>query len=147
MMPARDAKAQATLLQTARIMWMAFLVAGCGFVALSHIIRNAQPQPAPSQGFVWALAVVGVVDVVIFGALRRSLLARSWEQSNGRQVVAARETWLKAQLLGFASAMSIVLFGFVLHLLGAQPPWISTVFFVAGLLSLAVYRPRPIESL
>jgi len=145
MTPAPDAKVQATLLQTARTTWMAFLVAGCGFAALSHIIHNPQPRPAPSQGLIWAIALVGVVDVVVFGVLRRSLLARSREQSNGRQVVTGRETWFKAQILGFASAMSIVLFGFVLHTLGARPAWISIAFFAAGLLIMAAYRPQPAE--
>jgi hypothetical protein len=127
-------------------MWMAFLIAGCGFVALSHMIRNAQPQPAPSESIIWAIAVVGSVDVVILGVMRRSLLAKSLEQTDRNQVVTGRETWLRAQLLGLASAMSIVLFGFVLHTLGARPAWISTAFFVAGLLIMAAYRPQPPES-
>jgi hypothetical protein len=142
MTPSPEAKSQDKLLQTGRMMWIFFLIAGCGFFALSRVIHNTQPGPAPSRVFVWAIAAVGVADVVILGLIRRSLLAKSGQQSAQNQAVTARQTWLSAQMLGFASAMSIVLFGFLLHTLGVRPAWIPVAFFIAGLLIIAAYRPR-----
>jgi MFS family permease len=147
MIPAPGARPQSLPPQTVRLLWLAFLCGACAIIAIAHFLSRPPSQPVPAPIFVYALTGVATVDIVFFGIFRRSLLERSRARSRRGEAAQAQATWALAQILGFAAAMSVVLFGFVLHLLGAQPPWISTVFFVAGLLNLAVYRPRPIESL
>jgi hypothetical protein len=86
--------------------------------------------------------LVAAVEIAFFATFRRTLLAKSREQARRGEAAVALKIWTLAQVLGLASAMSIVLFGFVLGLIGAPPPWISTAFFVAGIINLAVYRPQ-----
>lgn len=130
------------LFQTARMMWVMFPCAACAIIACAYRIGTPHPEHIPAPSLSWTFAAIAAVDFVVFGILRRSLLARSQEQSTRGEPVAAQATWLKAQMLGFAGGMSIVLFGFVLHLMGARPAWISIIFFVAGLLNLVAYRPQ-----
>jgi hypothetical protein len=125
-------------LSTARIVWLAFLVAACGFILLAHAIRPV-PSTTPAPAFKWILAAVAAVDIVVIGLIRRSLMERS---SRG-EAAAAKAGWSVAQMMGFASAMSIVLFGFLLSMM--REGWFSTAFYVAGLLLLASYWPQPAE--
>lgn len=133
-------------LQFARLMWMMFLGSGCAFIALSHIVRPPQPQANLPQAFVWAIAAVGAVDIVLVASLRRKLLTMAQEQQQRGEAELAKGRWMTAQVYGFAGGMSIVLFGFVLHTMQAQPGWIITVFFIVGLLNLAAYRPQSLEN-
>ncbi|HEX4037324.1 MAG TPA: hypothetical protein VHX37_04625 [Acidobacteriaceae bacterium] len=132
-------------LQTARFIWVAFLFAACAFIWISLIVRP-RPQPAPPVALSWAFAAIGAVDIVLIGAIRRKVLAQSQERSMRGDSDAAQAAWSVAQLLGFAAALSIVLFGFVLSIMGASPPWTSVAFYIAGLLILLGYRPRPLET-
>jgi MFS family permease len=128
--------------QAARIMWVAFLCAASGIIALAHFVPRPQSQPIPAPAFIYAITGVAMADLAILGIVRRNLLERSRTLSERGEATAGQAAWAVAQTLGLASAMSIVLFGFVLHTLGARPAWISTAFFVAGLLLMAAYRPQ-----
>ena len=132
-------------LQTARLIWVAFLFAACGIAFIARIL-TPPPQPTPAAALSWILAAIGAVDIGFIGALRGKILARSEEQSMRGEKAAAQAAWTVAQLLGFASAMSIVLFGFVVKMLDARPPWSSAAFFVVGLLLLVGYSPRSPET-
>ncbi|MGA8108745.1 MAG: hypothetical protein WBD46_16520 [Acidobacteriaceae bacterium] len=132
-------------LQTARLIWAAFLCAACCIVFIARIL-TPPPHPTPAAALSWILAAVGAVDIVFIGALRSKILARSQEQSMRGEKAAAQAAWTVAQVLGFAAAMSIVLFGFVFRMLDARPPWFSAAFFVAGLLLLVGYYPRSPET-
>jgi hypothetical protein len=129
-------------LQGARIIWLTFLCAACGFILVAHLLHRPQGQVIPPPGISWALAAVGAVEIVFFGTFRRSLLARSRNKAQEGDTGRAQAIWAMAQVYGFASALSIVLFGFVLSMVGAPPPWMSAAFFVAGLINIAVYRPQ-----
>jgi hypothetical protein len=129
-------------LQAARIMWLVFLCAAGGIIVLAHMTRRSQPPTAPAPVFSRLIAAVAAVDIVVIGLIRRSLLQKSQEQVQRGDAAAGQINWSKAQALGFASGMSIVLFGFVVGMVGARPEWLSTAFYVAGLLILVAYRPQ-----
>jgi divalent metal cation (Fe/Co/Zn/Cd) transporter len=140
--PAGSSSRQRQVLQTARVMWVAFLCAACGFVALSYRVQPPHPEHVPAPYLSLAFAIVAAADAAILGAIRRSRLAKSQEQARQGDAAQAQVSWLSAQVLGLASALSIVLFGFVLRMIGARPAWTSIAFFAAGLLIMAAYRPR-----
>jgi hypothetical protein len=134
-------------LRVARIMWITFLCWAVADIAIARFRLKPHANAAPSSSLSWAFAAIGALDIVIIGAIRRNALSRSENQAERGETAAAKQSWFSAQVLGLAGGFSIVLFGFVLYLLGAPPAWISTAFFVAGLLNLALYRPRLPESL
>jgi hypothetical protein len=129
-------------LRTARIVWVVFLVAACWFIVIAHVMHHP-PSASAVPSFKWILAAVGAADIVIIGSMRRNLLARSQEQTGRGETAPAQASWFLAQILGFATAMSIVLFGFVLSMM--VQGWFSTAFFIAGLLLLVSYWPQPAE--
>jgi hypothetical protein len=133
-------------LQGARTMWLIYLCSACGFILFAHLLHKPHPHVAPRPAISWAIAAVGVVEIVFFAYFRRTLLAKSQGKRQMGETAAGQSLWALAQLYGFASALSIVLFGLVLSVIGAPPPWISTAFFVAGIVNLAVYRPQLAES-
>jgi len=142
MMPQRGASPQGFSLRNARIIWSCFVVAACWFMLIAHFMRHVSPT-APAPAFKWVLLAVGAVDIVVIGAIRRNFLEQSRDKAARGETVAARAAWSVAQMMGFASAMSIVLFGFVLSMMVAG--WFSTIFYGAGLLLLVGYRPQPAE--
>jgi hypothetical protein len=146
MIPAGKAKSSAMMLQTARLMWAMFLCSAFGFAVMTYFLLKPQPHPAPAPTFGYAIAGVAAVDLVIFAFLRGNLLERSLECSERGAAEDARAIWMKAQLLGLASAESVVLFGFILHQLSARPSWLTAIFFVVGIFLMAVYRPTLPES-
>lgn len=145
MIPAPGTEPQSLPPQTVRFLWIAFLCGACGIIAIAHYLPKPQSQPVPAPIFVCAIAGVATVDLVFFGIFRRSILERSRAQSE-RWETTALASWALAQILGFASAMSIVLFGVVLSLMGARPPWVPTAFFAAGVLTLVAYYPQFAET-
>jgi hypothetical protein len=131
-------------LRTARIIWLCFLLAACSFIWIAHVMPQSRtPKPTPAPTFKWILAAVAVADILAIGAIRRNLLGQSQEKLGRGEATAARAGWSAALMLGFASAMSIVLFGFVLSILA--PGWFGAIFYVAGLLLLVSYWPQLAE--
>ena len=126
-------------LRTARMVWLAFLVAACCFIWIAHVMRHP-PSAVPAPAFKWIFTAVGAMDIVIIGAIRRNILEQSREKLARGEAAAARAGWSLAQILGLASGMSIVLFGFVLSM--TVQGWFSTAFFIAGLLLLVSYWPQ-----
>ncbi len=146
MTPASGTKPQVSPLQLARVMWLMFLAAACLIIAVTYILSHPHGQLAPQPSLNWDFAAIGAADIVVLAIFRRSVLGRSRAQSDRGEEAQARESWISAQVLGFASAMSIVLFGFVLHVMGARPPVFSTAFFAAGLVMMVAYWPQRPES-
>jgi hypothetical protein len=140
--PAPEVKGTQSPLRVARVMWWAFLVSAAGDTALAYFRLKPHAGASPQPAFLWAFAVIAALDIVVIGAFRRSALSRSEAQSMRGEAAAARHSWFSSQILGFAGGMSVVLFGFVLYLLGAQPAWVPAVFFVAGMFNLAAYYPK-----
>ncbi len=85
--PDRDALVQ----RTARTMWLAFIVAACGFIALAHFRLKPQAQPVPDPTVTYVLTAVAAVDLVIFAVLRNIRLRNSREQRTRGDAVLAVE--------------------------------------------------------
>lgn len=126
-----------------RLLWVAFLCGACGIAAIGHILKP-EPLPPPNAMIGRLLAVVAAAEILIFAFIRRRFLNQAQEKKQRGEADRSQAMWGAAQILGFASALSIVLFGLVLHFVNASPVWISTAFFVAGLVNLAVYYPQPL---
>ena len=140
MIPETGANPRGMTLQTARIMWIAFLCSACAIIAVAHRVKtNGAPLPAAS--FVWSIAAVAAWDIVVIGLIRRRQLLKADDLNKRGETEAGQKSWALAQLLGFAGGESIVLFGFLLSTMSARPEWLSTIFYVAGLLILVAYRP------
>ena len=128
-------------LQAARVMWVAFLCSACAIIAVALRLKT-HAAPLPAASFVWSIAAVGVLDIVVLGIIRRSQMVKADDLNKRGETEAGQKSWALAQLLGFAGGESIVLFGFLLSTMGARPEWFSVAFYVAGLLILVTYRPQ-----
>jgi hypothetical protein len=146
MTPGSGSEPARTPLRVARIIWTAFLCCAVADIAVARFGLKPPVHAAPSLSLSWAFAAIGAADILVIAGVRLNALSRSKDQAKRGETAAAKQSWFSAQVIGFAGGLSIVLLGFVLYLLGAQPAWISTVFFVAGLVNLAVIRPQSPES-
>jgi hypothetical protein len=142
MIPGSGANPNGISLQTARLMWIAFLCSACVIITVAHR-QKTHPAPLPAASFVWGIAAVGAVDIVVMGMIRRSQLVKADDLNKRGGTEASQKRWASAQLLGFAEGESIVLFGFVLSMMGARPEWLRTAFYDAGLLLLVACWPQP----
>jgi hypothetical protein len=146
-MPASDAKQKSlSPLELARVMWIAFLCAASGIIAIAHLVRAPESHTSPNPAFSCAIAGVAIISLLYLAFFRRKLLARSRALSERTESDRALATWRVAQVLGFAAAMSIVLYGFLLHAMQAQPAWISTALFVGGIVVFVAFFPQRPES-
>jgi hypothetical protein len=127
-------------LRNIRIVHFAFLAAPALLyfvLAAIPITVNNGPPFIPAVLAVLALGEVGIATVyrskLIRGALEK--LQRSPQDST------ALAQWLRGNFLSFALAFTVVLYGFVLRVLGFS--WnIVAWFFVAGFLLLLLWTPR-----
>ena len=146
-MPADDRKPKSVpALQVFRIMWAMFVCSVSAMMVATYTLLKPHPRPSPGPAISYALAGVAVVQMIFFASFRRRFLERSGTLSQRGEADAARQTWASAQFLGFASAEAIVLFGFVLHTMGAQPAWMSTVLFITGFMVFIRFFPQAAES-
>jgi uncharacterized MnhB-related membrane protein len=148
MNPAPSVKPQTVSpLQVARIIWLMFIGSLGLIIAMALTLMKTQPRSSPDLTFTYAIAGVAVAQLVFLGAFRSRLLGSSRTQSDHGEEVVARQRWVSAQVLGFASAEAVVLFGFVLHTMNARPPWVSTALFVTGVLLMVAFFPQRQEPL
>jgi hypothetical protein len=145
-MPEPGVTGRGLTLQTARLMWVAFLCSQGVFIAIAHTILKQRTHAGPSPAFIYAIVGLAVVELIYFFSFRGKLLARSRAKAEHGEASAAQATWTLAQVFGFAAAESIVLFGLLLRDLGVQPAWISAAFFAVGVLNLLAYYPQGIET-
>jgi hypothetical protein len=62
MIPETSAKPKSLRpLQLARIVWVAFLCAGAGYIALAHFMQKPHSQTAPSPALSWSFAAMGAL--------------------------------------------------------------------------------------
>ncbi len=127
-------------LRNIRIIHFAFLaVPALLYFVLATITITGKGEPSflPS-----VLAVLAVSEVGIGTAFRSRLMrpaAEKLQRSPGDS--AAMAQWLRGNILSFAFAFTVVLYGFVIRVLGFS--WnIAAWFFVAGFLLLLLWTPR-----
>jgi hypothetical protein len=141
MISASSTHARPISLQTARMIWVMFLTAACGFIVLGQLLRHSEPQniSLPADGPIGGIAGA---DLLVAAVIRRKLLARSQGQAKRGDTKMAQRTWGAAQAFGFAAAMSVILVGFLLSRFSAGPTWHRVVLYAAGLFQLAYWYPQ-----
>jgi hypothetical protein len=118
--------------------WIGFLVFAAGFIAVPELI--GVPPGDLTTKFHWVCAALGAW--AIFGGfrLRRKWLAKSRSSTNGLD---AQKKWALAQVLSFAFANSIILWGFVARMRQPTPPrWFPACFYALGVILLFLWIPR-----
>ena len=158
--------------RTARILWVAFLVAAVAYLPLGLVVRSAAAPPsAPEPLVAIALAAAAFIDAVLSFVLpaqifRNAVRARGLavaeeidpaampgayrDQAAKRRVLkepakvelAAAAVGLTTFIMEGAMREAVVLFGFVLLFLG-HAPVIWGPFFAVGWILLALAWPSP----
>jgi hypothetical protein len=127
-------------LRNVRIVHFAFLAApALLYFALATIPITAKGEP-PFMPTV--LAVVAASEVGVATAFRIRFIRSAAEKlMRSPQDAAALAQWQRGNILTFALAFTVVLYGFVIRVLGF--PWnIAGWFFVAGFFLLLLWTPR-----
>jgi hypothetical protein len=133
-----------TMEQTLRMLQ---IVHGALFVAvfLYFLIMRMIPVEGSAElnsGFVVGCAVVALIDLGIATMLRSRKLRPAFEtlQTSPNDPEALAQ-WRQGSILSGAQAMSVVLFGVVLHFIGA-PMWQAVSFFVVGTAAMLLWWPK-----
>jgi hypothetical protein len=135
-----DVNPIANALRQTRILQLAFLATVPLFVFELSIIH---PQPRPfNPVFALALAFVSATDIGIAFSFRvRKLHAAEERLRSNSQDAAALILWRSGVIISYCFAEAVVLFGFVLKILGG--PWnIAGIFFAVGVLLMFAWTPR-----
>ena len=127
-------------LRNIRIVHFAFLAAPAFLyfvLATITITGNGEPSFLPT-----VLALLSVSEVGIGTAFRSKLMRPAAEKlQRSPEDSAAMAQWLRGNILSFAFAFTVVLYGFLIRVLGFS--WnFAAWFFVAGFLLLLWWTPR-----
>jgi hypothetical protein len=122
------------------IIYFAFLAT---FPMFAFVLHTAKPSGGEaSLEVLIAIACVAIVDVPIGHFIRKSHFDRARASLRNNDRTTAVNLWLLGNIMGFTFAETVMLFGFVLRILGAS--WnVVGIFFAAGFLLLLLWRPRP----
>lgn len=128
-----------------RLLHFAFLWSWLLFLLLFKLISPVQSSLPPY--FPAALGLVCLADITIGFVRRRYYFSAAMEllraEPEGRAGLAK---WRVANIVSFAFAQTVTLFGFALKFLGWS--WsIAGIFYGAGLFLLLLWSPRKIEML
>jgi hypothetical protein len=127
-------------LRTVRIIHFAMMASVLTLVAVGEV---AGPKEREDVGFMLGVfAAVGAMNVVLAFILRKSLAGGAEERlrSNAEDAAAAA-SWQAGNILSFALAESVVLFGLVLRMIGGSTEQ-AAGFYAAGLGLLLILWPR-----
>jgi hypothetical protein len=127
-------------LRNIRIVHFAFLTTpALLYFVLATIPITVKGEPSFIPAVLAALAVSEVGIATVF---RNKLIRPALEKlQQSPQDSAALAQWLRGNILSFAFALTVVLYGFVLRVLGFS--WnIAAWFFVAGFFLLLLWTPR-----
>jgi hypothetical protein len=133
--------AREKLLQQVRLMHVAFVITWFLLVFILQVQLKPAARPI-EPAIVGAIALVAVSSVSIGWTMRRKQLAMAVEVLRREpEDGAALVRWRFANILSFAFAESVTLFGFVLKVMGAS--WgIAGCFFAGGLILLLLWWPQ-----
>jgi hypothetical protein len=100
----------------------------------------AQPGPAPAPAFELAITALGLFEIVagLFAPLVLRRLANRAPQTAPKAPPAKQ--WLSANIVTLACFDACMLFGLVLHFVGASPHLV-VLLIGAGLAALILWRP------
>ena len=125
-----------------RVMRIAFFVSGILFIyVMIRIPSHAEASPTPALE--WALVIVSLVCVAV-GFLAPRLLARAI-RAQGSQSPNPLQKQFTLVIFSLAFFEAATLFGFVLHLLGADVMFVR-IAVSAGMISQLVWSPPSLPS-
>jgi hypothetical protein len=127
-------------LRSARILHVCFLVAAGLYLLVLFQLRPM--ERSVDSLLVYALGFLSLLVVGTGFFLRgRMVVETAARLSINPQDATSLKQWRSGQIVSFAFAESVVLYGFVLKFLGAS--WnIAGVFFIAGILLLVAWTPK-----
>ena len=89
----------------------------------------------------WAIAGLAAWSAEGGRYIRRKLMIHaSKEVREGNGLEAGRKQ-SAAQVLGFASAIGVVMWGLVVNRTVGSPRWFDSIFYIAGVVILIAYKP------
>jgi len=121
-----------------RVMKIVFIVSGVlfFFVALK-LPNNASQPPTPK---IQLLLTVLALSNVVFGFNARRIIRGAKGTSEDVPTSIQLKRWMSAGVVSLAFFESCILFGFVLHFLGA-PFWRVELLFGVGLIAMLFWSP------
>jgi hypothetical protein len=128
-------------LGTARLFQWGYIVA----IPLFGYVAESVGRRGSSNWTLWHWLVTGLALYTAFGGfrLRRRIMRRAEEVLvNDAANSKARRKWLAGQLIGFAFAESIALWGVVVRMVLGGTLWQASLFYATALLLLLLWTPR-----
>lgn len=127
-------------LRRARILFAGFLSAWLLFLLAIYLTKPAERPVSPT--IVTLLGVAAAADLAVGFTRRKALVDSALEALESDPADGpALGKWFLGNVIGFAVAETVALFGVVLKFQGAG--WnVAGPFFAAGLLALLLWQPR-----
>ena len=121
-----------------RVMKIVFIVSGVLFFFVALKLPNNASQPPTSK--IQLLLTVLALSNVVFGFNTRRIIRGAKGTSEDVPTSIQLKRWMSAGVVSLAFFESCILFGFVLHFLGA-PFWRVELLFGVGLIAMLFWSP------
>jgi len=121
-------------------MKLSFIVASLMFVFVVARVPTQAPQQPVSPAFEWAVTAMALIDDVIGLNGRRFYFWMTKRVSENARAATPLGRWMTANVMSLAFIESCILFGMVLHFIGANVRLVQLLFAV-GILSLIFWSP------
>lgn len=121
------------------MIWIVSLAFAAVVVCLAEFVSGAAgSQFRWSQ---WTVAALGIWSAWSGYSLKHKLMLRAAKAMRGGAADAGGRGWSAAQLIGIASAVSVVLWGFVADVILQSPRLLGGLLYATGVVILVLYRP------
>ena len=122
-----------------RLLKYCFLISALLFIYVASKIP-ADPGPSVSQSFSLVICIIGLLDVYLGFYLPRIMFRNAETKPQNRPLPTPLNRWLSKGIVSLAFFESSILFGLVLHFLGA-PLKYSALLFGAGIAAMLFWSP------
>lgn len=122
------------------VLKLAFIVSGLLFIVVVARVPTQTPQQPVSPAFEWVITILAIADDIV-GLCGRGLFR--WiakHTSPNGQASAPLRVWMTGNVFSLALMQSCILFGMVLHFVGARVRLVELLFAV-GMISLVLWSP------
>ncbi len=133
-----DGKSQSPTL-VMRVIQIAFIVSGFLYLYIMTMIPSHAHRP-PTPAVELAIAVVALTRVVVGFNTKRIFVCSSEGTPQDVSAQTQRSRWMTAGVMSLAFFEACILFGFVLHVLGARG-WLVGLLFGIGIGSMIFWSP------
>ncbi len=122
------------------VMKLAFIVSGLLIIFVVARVPSQAPQQPVSPAFEWAVTALAIIEDVIGLNGRRLYLWIAKRVPENALASTPVGRWMTANIFSLAFIESCILFGLVLHFMGANVRFVQLLFAV-GILSLLFWSP------